>query len=572
MNREHRRQNRLKWGLALVGIGLLLGSLVIFGGVLVFRGLSPDLQDRIVKRIPLLEILLPPTGDLQALLPTVVAPTINPASLLETVAPQTPFVPTPTRTIETITAPPSLTAAAILPSATAQPVASETAAPSATFTFTALPTETSIPIPATHTQVPPTFTPTFSGFELLPSFTPEFQSTTVPSATVTLVLPTETPVPTFTPSLLPTFPATNTLPPAPSATFTPELPTNTVIPSPSLIPTLAPTNTPFPLPRSYRVQGRLSWEPQLWNNCGPANLIQAMRYYGWREGQYEVGAFLKPTQADKNVSPWELVRYVNTRTNLRAVSRQAGNLDLVKQLVSRDIMVILETGFYDPEDPEEGWIGHYLTVTAYDDTQGILWKLDTLRGETNQYYPLIDEWWSHFNREYIVVYPPSRHEEVMAILGPDADPTYNAQHALEIAHFEAGRSPQNPFAWFNVGTSLVALGRYQEAAQAYDVAYTVGGAEGVPYRMMWYQFGPFEAYYQARRYDFALALINATIITSKENVEEMFYWRAMVEAAQGNTTAAKEDFLRALAYNGNFTPAFDALAAVESGAFKPPEG
>ncbi|HRE46306.1 MAG TPA: tetratricopeptide repeat protein [Aggregatilineales bacterium] len=571
-------QNR--WRIILLGIGSLflvavLGTVVVFP--ILFRGLSESDQHRIVRRLPFLEFLLPPTLDVEGILPTVNAPTIDPAALLRTLA-----VPSPTFTLAasatlpasatpTPTTPPthtpSPTPSAIpptLPAATTPASAATTPPITPVATVAVLPTETPTDRPTEPPSMtpPPTETPTLT---YTPSVTPTLGMLVV-LATYTPaesgMLPTATPTPPgiITATPFPTFPATNT----PAASATPTLT--------PLSPTLLPTNTPFPVPASHRLAGRLSHEPQLWNNCGPANLVQAMRYYGWREGQYEVASFLKPNTNDKNVSLWEMERYVNSRTNLRAKHRAAGNLDLLREFVARDLAVIVETGFYDPDEPEKGWIGHYLTISGYDNRINLIWTMDTLRQETSENFARMDELWSHFNRQYLVIYPLEREAEVADILGPDADPAYNAQNALNIASAAAEQNPSSPFAWFNIGTSLTVLGRYAEAAQAYDVAYTVQGMEGIPYRMMWYQFEPFIAYYNARRFDFALALINATITTSKDNVEEMFYYRGLINASLGDTANALADLQTAAALNPNFSPALAAFNQIQSGTFQPPAG
>jgi tetratricopeptide (TPR) repeat protein len=114
------------------------------------------------------------------------------------------------------------------------------------------------------------------------------------------------------------------------------------------------------------------------------------------------------------------------------------------------------------------------------------------------------------------------------------------------------------FSWFNVGTNLTALGRYDEAAAAYDQARQLG----LHYRMLWYQFGPYEAYYAAGRYEDVIALANATLATAR-NLEESYYWRGMAHLAQGNRADARADFKAALRYHEEWGPATKALAEME---------
>jgi len=116
---------------------------------------------------------------------------------------------------------------------------------------------------------------------------------------------------------------------------------------------------------------------------------------------------------------------------------------------------------------------------------------------------------------------------------------------------------EDAFAWFNLGTDLVVLGESEQAAAAYDRARVIG----LPWRMLWYQFGPFQAYCETGRYEELIALADATIAVTS-NVEELFYWKGLGLQAMGDSTGARRAFQRALALNPNYTEAADALASM----------
>ena len=87
----------------------------------------------------------------------------------------------------------------------------------------------------------------------------------------------------------------------------------------------------------------------------------------------------------------------------------------------------------------------------------------------------------------------------MALLGDQADATRAEQDALETADNQTVTASGVDlfFAWFNRGSSQVKLQDYAGAAGAYDQAFTVYQnlpAEERPWRMMWYQTGPYFAY------------------------------------------------------------------------------
>ncbi|MBN1201840.1 MAG: C39 family peptidase, partial [Anaerolineae bacterium] len=175
------------------------------------------------------------------------------------------------------------------------------------------------------------------------------------------------------------------------------------------------------LPTSARVDG-LRHVYQLWNNCGPANLTMALSYFGWPHDQEVAAAWLKPDIEDKNVSPGEMAAFVNQQTdipNLRALWRYGGTMDLVKQFIAAGFPVIAESGF---EVNDLGWMGHYETVVAYDDTTQTVWVYDSYLGlgdgsGVTHSYAEFDEWWRHFNRTFVVLFPLDREQDIRDILG-----------------------------------------------------------------------------------------------------------------------------------------------------------
>ncbi len=319
------------------------------------------------------------------------------------------------------------------------------------------------------------------------------------------------------------------------------------------------------LPVSYQLNG-MTHIYQTWNNCGPATLTMALTFYGMEANQQTAAAWLKPNYEDKNVSPWQIAEYVNTQLpgTLRALIRQNGSADLLKLLISRDLPVMVEAGYDPPNDPQ-GWMGHYLTVFGYDDARGVFITHDSFNGPGYTYeYAYFDRFWRHFNRLYIVIYPFAREAEVLALLGEDADEEANWRRALEAARAEAIADQQDPFAWFNLGTNFVALGDHTSAAIAFDQARNVGG--GLPFRMLWYQFGPFEAYYHVGRYNDMIVLAQALLNDGGGHfVEETFYYGGLARAGLGEMQRARDNLQQAIFLNPNFTPAREALAQLDSG-------
>ncbi len=312
------------------------------------------------------------------------------------------------------------------------------------------------------------------------------------------------------------------------------------------------------IPSAHRLYGFTHVE-QTWNNCGPANITMALSYYGWQGTQEQAAEFLKPDREDKNVNPAEMVSYVNEASGVRAITRIGGDLALLKQLVAAEFAVIVESG-YAPEGYD--WIGHYRTIVGYDDSQQLFYLYDSYLGTGANgeglavSYDQLDQDWQAFNRVFIALYTQEREAEVAAILGERADVTRAAELALTTAQQEARANPQNEYAWFNMGSSLVRLGRYEEDAAAYDRAVSLG----LSFRMLWYQFGLFEAYYNMQRYDDVLSYVTSNLNNGGSYVEETYYWQGRAYAAQGRRDLAADAFRRALTHNPRYTAAQEALA------------
>ena len=122
------------------------------------------------------------------------------------------------------------------------------------------------------------------------------------------------------------------------------------------------------------------------------------------------------------------------------------------------------------------------------------------------------------------------------------------------------------FAWFSKGTSHVALQQYADAAIAFDQAFSLynnldNTAKQRPYRMMWYQTGPYFAYYYSTRYQDVIDLANTTLTQtiSKPTLEESLLWRGRAYYMIGEAQKAIDDYRAALKIHVNWGPAVQAL-------------
>jgi len=371
--------------------------------------------------------------------------------------------------------------------------------------------------------------------------------------------------------ITPTLKATST--PKPESTSTPG-------------PTLEPTITTTPLPASVKLtKFRYEDQKNRWNYCGPANLSMALNFVGWSGNRDTVAKAVKPGiqdpkldfiqqgRSDVNVMPYELEDFVNEETEFRALSRLGGNVDLAKRLIAAGFPFIAEKGYYEKDySGKIAWLGHYQFVTGYDDAAGVLIVQDTWNDGPN--FPIkydefmASEAWLSFDNIFIVVYQPEREAELLQVLGPYADEQWAARHALEVttALTKSSSGIDQYFAWFAKGTSHVALFEYADAATAFDQAFEIYNELGKddkqrPYRMMWYQTGPYFAYFYANRFQDVIDLANITLTDtiSKPTLEESILWRGRAKYMIGDTPGAIEDFREALRLHPKWGPAIQAL-------------
>jgi hypothetical protein len=341
------------------------------------------------------------------------------------------------------------------------------------------------------------------------------------------------------------------------------LPTNSTPDAPSNLPQPTPTQTLTPIPKGISLTG-VQHEYQTWNNCGPATLAMALSYWKWDGDQRIIADFTKPNPRDKNVTPYELTAYVKEKTQLQTILRVGGGIELLKRFLAAGFPVIIEKGFEGRDF--DGWMGHYVLVTGYSDSDQQFTFQDSYYGPDQVMgYENFESFWRAFNFTYIVVYPSESKDEVMEILGFQADEDFNYRHAAQKASDEIytlnGRDQF--FAWFNRGANLVSLQDFAGAASAYDEAFAIYPdipEKERPWRMMWYQTGPYWAYYYSGRYQDVIELASTTLDAMSEPVlEESYYWRALSREALGDAQGAIKDLRSALKFHPGFEPALTRL-------------
>jgi hypothetical protein len=330
-------------------------------------------------------------------------------------------------------------------------------------------------------------------------------------------------------------------------------PTSDVVQS---VPSPTPAPTPIPLPESVMLPSP-EWEKQDWNNCGPATLAIALRFFGWKGDQFEISDLVKPDRGDKNVNIEEMIYFVRNRAGwLEADFRVGGTIETLKRFLAMGYPVVVEKGYVIVSDgPDNGWAGHYMLLTGYDDSRQVFVGQDSFIGPDREItYTDLEEAWKAFNHVFMYVYPVADPAPLEAILGPDLDVDVNRERALARAQREIELDPEDEFSWFNLGSNLLFFERYLQAADAYDTALILG----LPWRFTRYQFGPYIAYFHSGRTEDVIALTEATLQRTAK-AEEARLWQGWAYYRLGDVGAAIEDFRTALIINPNYLDAHYAL-------------
>ena len=276
--------------------------------------------------------------------------------------------------------------------------------------------------------------------------------------------------------------------------------------------------------------------------------------------------------------PYEIQDYITENVpGITSVMRYGGDIDMLKRMVSAGFPVVVEKGIYEVDiNGKYGWMGHDAFVTGYDDANQVIIYQDTYQPDPvknpglnrEMGYDEFNEGWRAFNYVFVVVYPVEKQNDVMPLLGPLTDDEQASHHALDVATAETQTltGTDRFFAWFNVGTSHVALFQYADAAIAYDFAFSVYADLDAndtvrPYRMMWYQTGPYKAYYYTNRFADVINLASTTLndTIAEPVLEESLYWRGQAYYMAGKTDLAVKDYRAALKVHPNWAPAIQAL-------------
>lgn len=325
---------------------------------------------------------------------------------------------------------------------------------------------------------------------------------------------------------------------------------------PSIEPTMeAPTPTSIPEKKVLDTDYHIF---QSFNNCGPASLSMALSHYGIEQSQEVLGQELRPWQNpdgihdDKSVTLAELAEKAKDY-ELIPYHRPNGNIEMMQEFIAAGIPVITRTWLEPNED-----IGHYRVVKGYESGAKTILQDDSFQNKNLTYtYDEFNELWEKFNYEYLVLVPKEKQQLAESILGKNVDKRFAWEQAKLNSVRMLEENPENIYQRFNLSVANYYLGDFQKSVEEYEKVETQ-----LPFRTLWYQIEPIQAYYELGNYNRVFAISDSILNNQNSAYSELYLIRGNIYKKQENLEAARAEYEKAVYYNSNLTAAKDAFNAM----------
>jgi len=331
---------------------------------------------------------------------------------------------------------------------------------------------------------------------------------------------------------------------------------HSIINNPTTTPSTTPTLPPVPVSKILDNDGYHIF--QTFNNCGPASLSMALRFYDIVETQAKIGNDLRPFQVpggdndDKSVTLKELAEY-SKNYGFVPYHLPMGNSEIVKQLIAQDLPVITRTWLTADED-----IGHYRIIKGYDENTGTYIQDDSLQNKNLSYtYDEFNEIWKKFNYEYLILVPQEKVDTIDRILGENTDPKTAWQSAVNNSIMQLEENGNDIDARFNLSVAYFNVGEYEKSVEEFEKVENL-----LSFRTLWYQIEPIEAYYSLKNYDRVFEITDKILNNQNRAFSELYIIRGKIYQEQGQVELARQEFQNAVFYNQNKKEAQDLLNSI----------
>ena len=260
------------------------------------------------------------------------------------------------------------------------------------------------------------------------------------------------------------------------------------------------------------VPGKLGFEYQRLNNCGPVSAKMTLSLYGFDLAQADVASALKRTRADRNVTTPELAVYLE-RFGLLTVRRWLITPSLTRRLISAGFPVIL----HQTQKPGDD-IGHFRVAHAFDGATVL--SGDSMFGPRTRHSERDFAQLSQpYNGEYLIAYRPKQSKLLERVLGADWGRAGNLNRLETVSAARVKADSSNAYAWWGLGQARLYKGLSRTAAAAFKEAARLG----LPAKHLWYQQDALEAWNRVGWYaltvDYATRALRAYPTSAELNTQ-----------------------------------------------------
>lgn len=276
-----------------------------------------------------------------------------------------------------------------------------------------------------------------------------------------------------------------------------------------------------------------------------------LSYFGINESQATLGEKIRPYQNpqgdndDKSVTLEELAE-ASKEYNLIPYHRPNGDMNKLKQFVSNGIPVLVRTWLHPNED-----IGHYRIVRGYDEQTQEIIQDDSYEGKNLRYdINVFNSMWEPYNYEYVILATPEQKILVEQIIGEGVDKKIAWKKAAVNSENILKNDPANINTIFNLSVAYYNIGEYQKSIEAFEKV-----ENKLPFRTLWYQIEPIEAYFELGNYDRVFEITDKVLNNQNRAFSELYMIRGNIYKKQGNLAAAKSEYEKAVFYNINLKSA-----------------
>ncbi len=244
----------------------------------------------------------------------------------------------------------------------------------------------------------------------------------------------------------------------------------------------------------------LGFEFQRLNNCGPVTAKMALSLFGVQVSQAQAASALKSSYLDRNVTTSELANYLQAN-GFKTIRRWLITPALVRRLVKANFPVILHQDQKANSD-----IGHFRVAYATD-SKSILFG-DSMFGAK---FRLTDREFQGvsraYNGEYLIAYRAVQAPALEKILGRNWNKKNNLLNLEANARKRLSATPNDAYAWWGLGQSLL----YQDQSLAASKAFGKANALGLTARHYWYQHDALEAWNRTGQYQQTIRVAGAAL-------------------------------------------------------------